>query len=46
MMAVMASIERTETQLSGLLVSFGLEIDKIYSYTSSVYESKTTVVGK
>lgn len=46
MMATLASIERTKTMWADLLDSVGLKIEKVLTYTPSVYESIMTVVRK
>lgn len=46
MMAALASIERTKSMWADLLDSVGLKIQKVLTYTPSVYESIITVVRK
>ena len=46
MMAALASIERTRTMWADLLDSVGLKIEKVLTYTPSIYESIMTVVRK
>ncbi|KAL2050995.1 hypothetical protein ABVK25_008741 [Lepraria finkii] len=46
MMASLASIERTKTMWADLLDSVGLKIEKVLTYTPSVYESIMTVIRK